>query len=87
MIPVRTTVTIDDSLLRKARERALRQGRPLGAIVDDALRMLFAERASEVVPVDLPVFGGSGLRPGIDLKDKDALAAVLGDDSVSNAAG
>jgi hypothetical protein len=83
---VRTTVNIDDELLRRAREEAVRTRRSLGDVVDDALRIMLSlstpERRS---PVDLPTYGGSGLQPGVDLEDKDGLAALL-DDVAPNAA-
>lgn len=86
---MRTTVNIDDSLLSQARDLALRSHRTLGDVVDDALRVLLAQRGADVdvVEVDLPVYGGSGLRPGVDLEDKEALAALLDEDSRSRAAG
>ncbi len=85
---MRTTVTIDDALLAEARQLALTTGRTLGAVVDDALRVLLHERAADPAkPVDLPAYGGSGLRPGVDLEDKDALAALLDDEGPGRAAG
>ena len=85
---MRTTVNIDDSLLRQAKELAVRSSRPLGEVVDDALRMLFAEMAPVAAgDVRLPTYGGSGLRPGVDLTDKDALAELLDDGERSHAAG
>lgn len=76
---MRTTVNIDDALLGRARELAARSRRSLGDVVDDALRVHFAltsgERASDAI--DLPVFGGSGLRPGVDLEDKESLSDLL----------
>jgi hypothetical protein len=78
---MRTTVTIDDELLKQARERALRSGTTLGSVVEDALRLLLAEHRAQRqrVAVELPVYGGSGLRPGVDLDDPDALAELLDD--------
>jgi hypothetical protein len=83
---VRTTVNIDADLLRRAREEALRSRRPLGDVVDDALRLLLNRAPGrDRQAVDLPVFGGSGLQPGVDLEDREALAALLderpGDDA------
>lgn len=83
---MRTTVTIDDHLLEQAREIALRSRRTLGDVVDDALRLLLAERRDDR-PVTLPTFGGSGLRPGVDLEDRDALAALLDEERDARAAG
>lgn len=77
---MRTTVNIDDALLQQARQRALASSRPLGDVVDDALRLLLSERAATPATVDLPTFGGSGLRPGVDLEDKESLASLLEDD-------
>lgn len=81
-------MNIDDALLRRLKEFAVRSGRSLGDIIDDALRVFLSEpRQGGRQPVDLPVFGGSGLRPGVDLEDKEALAALLGDDGPARAAG
>lgn len=79
---MRTTVRIDDHLLEQARALALRTRRSLGDVVDDALRVLLAvagERAA-ASSVVLPTAGGSGLQPGVDVEDKEALAALLEDD-------
>lgn len=77
---MRTTVSIDDALLQAARERAARSRRSLGDVIDDALRVLLAERDTARPAVSLPTFGGSGLRPGVDLEDKDALTDLLDQD-------
>jgi hypothetical protein len=77
---MRTTVNIDEHLLIEARALAARNRRSLGDVVDDALRALLAQRPAVKGVVELPVFGGSGLRPGVDLEDKDSLAAVLDDE-------
>lgn len=75
---MRTTVTIDDDLLAGAKALALETRRSLGDVLDDALRLLMTRRDDCAnAEVELPVFGGSGLRPGVDLEDKDALAELL----------
>ena len=84
---MRTTVNIDDNLLSQARELATRSRRSLGDVVDDGLRLLLGRQVSDIDRVELPTFGGSGLRPGIDLEDKDALAALLDEERDSRAAG
>jgi hypothetical protein len=79
---VRTTVDIDDLLLRQAKAEAARSNRSLGDVVDDALRLLLAPAGpGRTAQLDLPVFGGSGLRPDIDLENKEGLAALLDDDA------
>lgn len=79
---MRTTVNIDEHLLAQARRAATASRRSLGDVVDDALRMHLAERhQSRQDRVELPTYGGSGLRPGVDLEDKEALSDLLEDDS------
>lgn len=79
---MRTTVNIDEHLLAEAKQLAARTHRSVGAVMDDALRKLMADadvvrrRESEF---KLPVDGRSGLQPGVDLEDKEALAELLGD--------
>ncbi|MCA1780656.1 MAG: DUF2191 domain-containing protein [Dermatophilaceae bacterium] len=84
---MRTTVSISDDLLRRAKARAAATNRSLGDVVDDALRVHLLDRVTDSPPVELPTFGGSGLMPGVDLEDKDALAALLEDEDAARAAG
>lgn len=71
-------MTITDDLLQEAKLLAARTGRPLGLVVDDALRVLLAKRDERSTGgVALPRYGGSGLLPGVDLEDKDSLAELL----------
>jgi hypothetical protein len=78
---VRTTVNIDDHLLTEAKALAASTGRKLGEVVSDALSMMLARQSAPISGqrVVLPTDGGSGLRPGVDLDDKEALAEALGD--------
>ena len=59
--------------------------------IDDALlveaRELAARSRRSLGDIELPVFGGSGLRAGVDLDDKDALAKLLDEDRDTRAAG
>jgi hypothetical protein len=47
---MRTTVNIDENLLEAARQLAVRMHRPLGDVVDDALRLLLAQSAGWQAP-------------------------------------
>jgi hypothetical protein len=85
---VRTTVTIDDRLLSRAKQAAAGSGRTLSDLVEDGLRLLLTTPGRrKATPVALPVFGGSGLHPGVDLEDKEGLASLLDDQAPSRAAG
>lgn len=77
---MRTTVNIEDTVLRDAKRLAERQSRPLGYLVTEGLAMLLAYDRKHPKPtgrVELPVSGGGGVRPGVDLEDKDALMELL----------
>lgn len=78
---MRTTVNIDEYLLAEAKILAARTSRPLGAVIDDALRTLLRRDQIRPAEFQLPTHGSGGLRPGVDLDDKDALAELLGDDA------
>ena len=76
---MRTTVRLDDDLLRQAKALAARTGRTLTAVIEDGLREALARhrRRQERPPVTLPTFKGNGLRPGVDLDDTAGLLDIL----------
>jgi hypothetical protein len=73
---MRTTIRLDDELLKEAKRIAAASGRTLTEVIEDSLRETFARlrTAAAQPPIDLPVFRGSILQPGIDL---DRTAALL----------
>ena len=78
---MRTTIRIDDTLYRATKLRAAATGRTVGEIIEDALRAALAGRPPETSAQEpLPVFGGSGVMPGVDLGDSRRLADLLDDD-------
>ena len=70
---MRTTLDLQEELLRAARRKAVETGTTLTRVVEDALRQALAPRSTPSEPVDLPVFGGDGPAPGVDLSDPRAL--------------
>ncbi|MGH3695070.1 MAG: ribbon-helix-helix protein, CopG family [Pseudonocardiaceae bacterium] len=79
---MRTTLRVDDELLRQAKSHAARQGRSLTSVFEEALRRLLAEseRHEQRARVALPVSAASGgLLPGVDLDDSAALLDVMED--------
>lgn len=77
---MRTTLAIDDELLRAAKRRAQARGVTLGAVVEAALRRELSSPpdGAGVPRPPLPVFeGGSGPRPGLDLTSNRALHEAL----------
>lgn len=80
---MRTTITIQDSLLERAKEEALQQKCTLGDIVNDALRARLAEVSRDVVrqveEPPLKTYGQGGLRAGVDLNDNASLNDTMDD--------
>jgi hypothetical protein len=77
---MRTTVRLDEDLLRAAKQRAVQTGRTLTAVIEEALRRLLAtsEEQHTVGSVELPVFRGRpGLRPAVDLDDSAGLLDLM----------
>jgi hypothetical protein len=78
---MRTTLTIDDALLRQLRQKALDSGRPFKQVVNDTLRAgLQHPAAPQRQPYRCPSFSIGGLAPGVDLTKANQLAAVLEDE-------
>jgi hypothetical protein len=76
---MRTTVRLDDDLLREAKGLAARTGRTLTSVIEDGLREALARhrRRQEGPRVALPSFKGKGLRPGVDLDDTAGLLDIM----------
>ena len=71
---MRTTVTLDDDLYRRAKVKAAHEGTTFSALVAEALE----QRVSAREPFELTVFhGGRGIRPGLSLDDVSAILDFL----------
>lgn len=76
---MRTTVTIRDDLLRRARKLALERSCTLSAIVEEALQRALAvpPPAARSRPTRLVTYRGRGLLPGVDLDSSASLLDVM----------
>ena len=81
---MRTTLNISDDLLAEAKVLAARTHRSIGAVVDDALRVLLRSEAAEskAEAWTFPTSGAGGLRPGVNLDDREARAELLGENAL-----
>ena len=72
---MRTTIQVDDHVLREIKKIAAASGKSLGSVIEEALREKLARRRAPVDdrPVELPLFDGDGLQPGVDLDDSRGL--------------
>ncbi len=77
---MRTTIRLDDALLRQTKSEAARLGVSLTRMIEDALRERMAripEAAAPRARVQLKTFRGRGLQPGVDIDDSAALLDLM----------
>jgi hypothetical protein len=76
---MRTTLRIDDHLVREAKKIAARTHHTLGEVVEEGLRILLAHKRARGPEKKSPLvtFKGDGLRPGIDLDDSANLLDAM----------
>jgi len=76
---MRTTIRLDDHLLRKVKHYAVREGKTMTVVFREALLAYLGRPASGALasPPDLPVSGHGGTLPGVDLDDSAALYDVM----------
>jgi hypothetical protein len=76
---MRTTINLDDQLLKEAKAAAAAADRSLSELIEEALRERLGRRQAQQrrKRVSLPTFRGQGVRPGIDLKDWGSVLDVM----------
>ncbi len=77
---MRTTVRLDDALLREAKQHAARSGRTLTSLIEDSLRQFLAtaqRRPHSRRPYRMATFKGTGVAPGVDLSNSAALLELM----------
>jgi hypothetical protein len=76
---MRTTLRIDDELLKEAKRIALESDRTLTDVIEDSLRETFARRKAQrgSKKVELPTSGHGGLRPGLTWDDLTSYGRML----------
>ena len=80
---MRTTLTIDDALLRQLRQKALDTGKPFKQVVNDTLRAGLEQPAGAARPRYVcPTFSMGQPRWPVDLDKALALAAELEDEEI-----
>jgi hypothetical protein len=71
---MRTTIDIDDDILRVLKERQREERKPLGQLVAELLAQALAAKPRPRVDIR---WATADLRPRVDLDDKDAVWAAL----------
>jgi hypothetical protein len=76
---MRTTIRINDDLLKRAKKRASDEGRTLTSLVEDGLALILAKpKEGRREQVELPVSKATGgVLPGVDLNRSSDLEEVM----------
>jgi hypothetical protein len=75
---MRTTVSIEDRVLRSAKRRARQLGLTLGQLVERALRRELERPAKPTGRPEIPVFrGGDGVCRGVDVSSMRTILEAL----------
>ena len=74
---MRTTIRLDDPLLRRAKATAASHGQSLNDFISDAVRAALGGRSRAAEAPPLPTCRGRGLQPGVDLDDNAALLGLM----------
>lgn len=77
---MRTTVRLDDELLKAAKRRAAESGSTLTAVIEEALREKLLRGRVKTEPgrkIRLKTTGKGGVQPGVDLDDSASLLDAM----------
>lgn len=76
---MRTTLDLNDDLVRRAKRRAAESGTTLTALIEDGLRVTLARpnRSEKRTSVSLPTYGKGGLLPGVDVSNNASLQDIM----------
>ena len=79
LLCMRTTVRINDDLLKRAKKRAIDEERNLTSLIEDGLALILAKpKTTRRERIELPVSKASGgVLPGVDLNRSSDLEEVM----------
>jgi hypothetical protein len=72
---MKTTLTIDDSVMARLRRESARSGRTMSELVETALRRLLQAKPDAVELTPLPSFTSGGAL--VDIADREALYGAM----------
>jgi len=75
VIHMKTTLNIDDQVMAKLKEEALRRGCTMSELVETALRLLLQTRRKQKDLPPLPTFKSGGAL--VDIADRDSLYQAM----------
>jgi hypothetical protein len=86
---MRTTIRLDDALLKEAKVRAAERGITLTKLIDESLRERLSaqQRPKTAGPFRLRSYGKGGIQPGVDLDDNRAVRDLMDEGAAPFAGG
>jgi hypothetical protein len=72
---MKTTLSIDDTVMAQLKREAARQGRTMSDLVETALRLLFRTRKATAELTSLPVLRSGGAM--VDVADRETLYQAM----------
>jgi plasmid stability protein len=77
-ICMRTTLNLDDDLMRTLKSRAAETGRTMTELIEEAIREMLAQPREQSGKREFPWVTVQGrVRPGIDITDRDSLLEAM----------
>ena len=78
VMSARTTIRMDERLLKDAKRFALEHDKTFTALVEETLRdKIYPKAKLAREPVVLPTHDGGGTRPGVDLTNRHQLEDIM----------
>jgi hypothetical protein len=77
---MRTTISISDDLLKRAKKVSVERGCSLGEVIEEALKVTLLARkkpGERETPRAFKTFAGGGVRPGVDPHSNAALEDLM----------
>jgi len=75
---MRTTINISEQVYRDAKARAALTAQTVSQVIEDAIRESLRPKSMVgAAHSELPVYGGSGVMPGVDLGNLSALLDAM----------
>lgn len=79
MPDMRTTIRIDDEVYRRVKQVADESDRTIGQVIEDAIQLAFRSAPAHTQVAPLPVYGGTGVMPGVDLLSNRSVTEIMED--------
>lgn len=74
---IKTTLNMDDKIMKRLREESVRQGRTMSELLESALRAMFQSRKLRTELPPLPTFAGG--MPRVNVANRESIEDFMED--------